>query len=104
MADAWLRSIRMVRADFADETRTLPLSALHRALVAFAEVASRDAIPRAWKHLIAPDSLGVWVRVLRGTTEPAEAFARLDAADSQYGRTTRWETTGDADAAGGEGA
>jgi hypothetical protein len=93
VADAWLRSIRMVRADFADETRTLPLSALHRALVAFTEVSSRDAIPRAWKHLIAPDSLGVWVRVLRGTTEPAEAFARLDAADSQYGRTTRWETT-----------
>ncbi len=93
-ADAWLRSIRMVRADFADETRTLPLSALHRALVAFAEAASRDAIPRAWKYLVAPDSLGVWVRVLRGTTEPAEAFARLDAADSQYGRTTRWETTG----------
>ena len=93
VADAWLRSIRMVRADFTDETRTVPLSALHRALVAFAEVASRDAIPRAWKYLVAPDSLGVWVRVLRGTTEPAEAFARLDAADSQYGRTTRWETT-----------
>ncbi len=92
-ADAWLRSIRMVRADFADETRALPLSALHRALVAFADVASREAIPRAWKHLVAPDNLGVWVRVLRGTTEPAEAFARLDAADSQYGRTTRWETT-----------
>ena len=73
-----------------------PSSALHRALVAFAEVASREAIPRAWKYLVAPDSLGVWVRVLRGTTEPAEAFARLDAADSQYGRTTRWETHGDA--------
>jgi serine/threonine-protein kinase len=91
--DAWLRSIRMVRADFADETRTLPLSTLHRALVVFADAASREAIPRAWKHLVAPDNLGIWVRVLRGTTEPAEAFARLDAADSQYGRTTRWETT-----------
>jgi Protein kinase domain len=92
-ADAWLRTIRMLRADFADETRALPLSGLHRALIAFAESASREAIPHAWKHLVAPDSLGVWVRVLRGTTEPAEAFARLDTADSQYGRTTRWETT-----------
>jgi Protein kinase domain len=91
-ADTWLRGIRMVRADFADETRTLPLAAVHRALVAFADAASPDVIPRAWKHLVAPDSLGVWVRVLRGTTEPSEAFARLDAADSQYGRTTRWET------------
>ncbi len=92
-ADAWLRSIRMMRGDFADETRTVPLAAVHRALVAFAEAASREAIPRAWKHLVAPDNLGVWVRVLRGTTEPTEAFARLEAADSQYGRTTRWETT-----------
>jgi eukaryotic-like serine/threonine-protein kinase len=93
VADGWLRAIRMVGADFSDETRTLPLSALHRALAAFAEVASREDIPRAWRHLIAPDSLGVWVRVLRGTTEPAEAFARLDAVDSQYAGTTRWETT-----------
>ena len=93
VADAWLRSIRMVRSDLDDETRTVPLPTLHRALVAFAEVASRDAILRAWKYLVAPDVLGVWVRVLRGTTGPAEAFARLDAADSQYGRTTRWETT-----------
>jgi hypothetical protein len=92
-ADAWLRGIRMVHDDLDDETRMVPLSALHSALVAFAQLASREAIPRAWRHLVAPDSLGVWVRVLRGTTEPAEAFARLDAVDSQYGRTTRWETT-----------
>jgi protein kinase-like protein len=92
-ADAWLRGIRMVRDDLEDETRMVPLSALHSALVAFAQLASREAIPRSWRHLVAPDSLGVWVRVLRGTTEPAEAFARLDAVDSQYGRTTRWETT-----------
>jgi serine/threonine-protein kinase len=93
VADGWLRTIRMVGADFGDETRTLPLSAIHRALAAFVDVASRETIPMAWKHLVAPDSLGVWVRVLRGTTEPAEAFARLDAVDSQYGGTTRWETT-----------
>jgi hypothetical protein len=93
VADSWLRAIRMVRDDLEDETRMVPLAALHRALVVFAELSSRDIIPRAWRHLVAPDSLGVWVRVLRGTTEPAEAFARLDAVDSQYGRTTRWETT-----------
>jgi hypothetical protein len=92
-ADAWLRGIRMVDDDLEDETRMVPLSTLHRALVAFAQLATREAIPRAWRHLVAPDSLGIWVRVLRGTTEPAEAFARLDAVDSQYGRTTRWEST-----------
>jgi serine/threonine-protein kinase len=92
LADTWLRGVRMVKDDLEDETRMVPLPTVHRALVAFAEMASREAIPRAWKHLVAPDNLGVWVRVLRGTTMPAEAFARLDAADSEYGRTTRWET------------
>jgi serine/threonine-protein kinase len=92
VADTWLRGIRMVRDDLEDESRMVPLPTVHRALVAFAEIGSRDAIPRAWTHLIAPDNLGVWVRVLRGTTTPAEAFARIDSADSEYGRTTRWET------------
>ena len=93
VADSWLRSIRMTRNDLDDETRVVPLPALHRALIAFAELGSREAIPRVSQHLVAPDNLGVWVRVLRGTTSPAEAFGRLDSADSEYGRTTRWETT-----------
>jgi hypothetical protein len=91
-ADAWLRSIRMGRDDLEDETRMLPLPTLHHALVAFTELSSRDAITRATRYLIEPDNLGVWVRVLRGTTAPVEAFARLDAVESEYGRTTRWET------------
>ena len=91
-ADAWLRTIRMVRDDLEDETRMIPLPALHHALVAFAALGLRDAIARATRYLVEPDVLGVWVRVLRGTTAPTEAFARLDSADSEYGRTTRWET------------
>src|SRR5581483_7700241 len=92
-ADAWLRAIRMVRTDLEDETRVVPLPSLHRALVAFADLGSRELIPGLWKYLVAPDNLGVWVRVLRGTSAPAEAFGRLDSGDSEYGRTTRWETT-----------
>jgi len=92
VADGWLRLVRLVREDLEDETRMLPLPTFHRALVAFAEVWAKDAIPRASRQLVAPDNLGVWVRVLRGTTSPSEAFARLDTTDSQYGRTTRWET------------
>jgi serine/threonine-protein kinase len=93
-ADAWLRGIRMVRDDLEDETRMVPLPSLHRALVAFAELGLRDHISRASKYLVESENLGIWVRVLRGTTTPAEAFTRLDAADSEYGRTTRWETIG----------
>jgi serine/threonine-protein kinase len=92
-ADAWVLGLRSVCDDLEDETRLVPLSTLHRALAAFAQVCSRDAIPRSWKYLIEPECLGVWVRVLRGTTEPGEAFARLEGSDSAYGRTTRWETT-----------
>ncbi|MCL2448210.1 MAG: hypothetical protein FWD17_04625, partial [Polyangiaceae bacterium] len=91
-AEAWLRSIRMVRSDLDDETRHIPIAAMHRALVAFVDLAPHDAIPRTSKFLVAPDAMGAWVRVLRGTTEPSMAFARLDATDSQYGPTTRWET------------
>jgi eukaryotic-like serine/threonine-protein kinase len=91
-ADGWLRAIRMVPGDLDDETRLVPLPALHHALAVFAETTSRDAIPGVWPHLIAPDNLGLWVRALRGTTMPAEAFARLDANESEYGRTARWET------------
>jgi hypothetical protein len=91
-ADAWLRGVHLVRDDLTDETRMVPLATFHRALASFATIASRDAIPRASHLLVAPDALGVWVRVLRGTTAPGEAFARLDTTDSQYGRTTRWES------------
>src|SRR5260370_4043933 len=90
--DGWLRSIGMQLDDLDDETRQLPLAAVHNALAAFVELTSREAIPRSSKYLVAPDNLGVWVRILRGTGEPAAAFARLDAVDSQNGRTTRWET------------
>jgi len=90
--DAWLRAVRMQSEDLEDETRMLPLPTVHRALVGFAEATSRAAIARATRHLMAPDVLAFWVRALRGTGTPAEAFSRIDSADSEYGRTTRWET------------
>jgi hypothetical protein len=92
VAETWLRSIHMVRDDLDDETRMVPLPTAHSALIAFAEIGSREAIPRASRYLVDPDALGVWVRTLRGTSTPAEAFSRVDGADSEYGRTTRWET------------
>ena len=92
VAEAWLRTTHMVRDDLDDETHLVPLVALRGALSAYAETMTREAIPGLWRHLIAPDNLGVWMRVLRGTSTPAEAFTRMDSADSEYGRTTRWET------------
>jgi serine/threonine protein kinase len=88
----WLTEIRMGRDDLEDETRRVPLSVLHGALRAFVKRTSKEAIADIAEYLVAPDNLGSWVRVLRGTSNPTEAFARIDSSDSEYGRTTRWET------------
>jgi serine/threonine-protein kinase len=91
-ADAWLtRSARLTRADLDDETRLLPLKALHGALAAFLEEIPAG-LDEAAPHLVAQDNLGVWARILRGARAPEQAFARIDSSDSEHGRTTRWET------------
>lgn len=88
--DAWLAKVRLARADVEDETRLLPLGALHTALQAFvAELP--DSLALVGPYLIAGDNLGTWARLLRGTRAPEEAFARIDSSDSEHGRTTRWE-------------
>lgn len=91
-ADEWLRLARLRRDDLADETRTLPAVTLRSALDAFVAVASREDIERAWPHLVAPNNLGAWARVLRGAASPQQAFTRLDGSESEYARSTRWET------------
>jgi serine/threonine-protein kinase len=91
VASRWLRDLNMEREHLDDETKGVPVVALHGALAAFVEITSREAVEQAWEYLIAPDNLAPWMRVLRGTTRPEDAFARLDA-DADYGRTTRWET------------
>jgi tRNA A-37 threonylcarbamoyl transferase component Bud32 len=88
----WLNAIRMGKGDLEDETRRVPLAVVHGALRAFVALASKEAIADVAEYLVAPDNLGSWVRVLRGTTSPADAFNRIDSTDSEYGRTTRWET------------
>ena len=90
-ADAWLSSVRLDRADLEDETRLLPLVALHSALEAFVKELP-EGMSAIGPYLVAPDNLGVWARVLRGTRAPQEAFGRIDSSDSEHGRTTRWET------------
>lgn len=91
-ADAWLFTIHMLRDDLEDETRPVPLVAVRDALAEFARFSSRNEIPNVWKQLVRPENLGYWMRVLRGTRVPSEAFARIGGQESEYGRTTRWET------------
>jgi serine/threonine protein kinase len=90
--DRLLTSLGTTRADLDDETRRLPLTTFHAALELFAAAASRESIADTWRYLIADDNLGVWMRAIRGTRKPEEAFSRIDGGDSEYGRTSRWET------------
>ncbi|MFO0673011.1 MAG: serine/threonine-protein kinase [Polyangiaceae bacterium] len=92
VADEWLKSIRMLRDDLEDETRGLPLTSYKDALTAFVERTSRAALADTSKFVITVENLAFWMRVLRGTRGPLDAFARLDSTDSEYGRTTRWTT------------
>lgn len=91
-ADEWLRLSRLRRDDLADETRTMPAITLRSALDAFVQVASREEIEKSWPHLVAETNLGAWARVLRGSQSPEQAFSRLDGSESEYARSTRWET------------
>lgn len=88
--EAWLSSLHLKREDVEDETRLLPLGALHAALRAFVD--AQGSLTEMGPHLVALDNLGTWVRLLRGTRAPEDAFARLDLSETEQGRTTRWET------------
>ena len=91
-ADEWLRLSRLRRDDLADETRTMPAITLRSALDAFVQVAAREDIEKTWPHLVAETNLGAWARVLRGSQSPEQSFTRLDGSESEYARSTRWET------------
>ena len=91
-ADVWLKGLRTSRDELEDETRLISVAALHEALVAFSKECGRAEIIEIWPELLAPENLGFWMRVMRGTTSPAQAFSRLDSSESEYGRTTKWET------------
>jgi serine/threonine-protein kinase len=90
--DAWLEKTRMERHDFEDESRTVPIARLHFALRAFVDIAGQGAVDECAVHLLAPDNLGNWTRMLRGSTSPLEALATLEHGDSDLMRTVKWET------------
>lgn len=91
VAQTWLAANRLERTDIDDETRLLPLNALHAALQAFVRELP-DGLDAVGPYLVVPENLGVWARMLRGTRSPEQAFGRIDSSESEHGRTTRWET------------
>ncbi|HEX7666163.1 MAG TPA: serine/threonine-protein kinase, partial [Polyangiaceae bacterium] len=89
--DTWLRSIRAVRDDFEDETRSVPRAMLHVGLRNFVEVTSREAVLDSARFLLVRENSAFWSRVLARATTPFDAYAKLDAGHGEYARTMRWE-------------
>jgi hypothetical protein len=90
--DEFLETVGLHAADIEDETRLIPLETVHKALKRFVELEGQGALPRAAAQLLHKDNLGIWTRILRGAQSPAELFRRLESTESEYGRSTRWET------------
>lgn len=91
-ADAFLLKTRLDREYLDDETRPIPLERWHAALVAFASRWGREGILGISNAVVDRETIGVWTRVLRGTSSAEDAFAQLDAHGSDDALPERWET------------
>ncbi len=91
-ADALLSSLQLSREDLEIETKPIGVGVLHRALEEFVSRWGRDELRETWRGVIAPSNLAVWMRVLRGTSHPEDAFKQLDGYGGDEVRTSRWET------------
>ncbi len=88
----FLAELHLHASDIADETHLLPLSTLHEGLKLAVKKGGAGTIAAAAERLVARENLGVWMRSLRTARVPEELLGRIDATESEYGRTTRWET------------
>lgn len=87
-----LRELHLTDEDLSDETRLFPLPSLHKAIVLYEKVAGEGAFRSAAEKLVSMECIGAWARLLRGSQGPEEALSHQDGSESEYGRTTRWET------------
>ena len=88
-ADAFLLSTRLDREFLSDETRLVPIELWHSALAAFASRWGRESLPSMARAAVHPENLGVWTHVLRGATDIASAYLRLDHFGGEHVWTER---------------
>ena len=87
-----LRELHLTDDDLTDETRLFPLPSLHKAIILYEKLAGEDSLFVAADKLVSMECIGAWSRLLRGSQGPEEALSHQDGSESEYGRTTRWET------------
>ncbi len=91
-ADELLSKLELSADDLANETRPVTMALWLAALELF-DKDYKGELLETWRGVIHPENLGVWMRVLRGVTEPEGAFKQLDGLGSDEVRTGRWETS-----------
>ncbi len=91
-ADAFLLKAKLDRDYLEDETQPLPIELWHAALEAFASRWGREEIRRTVPSVVALENMGVWTRVLRGASEPGQAFRQLEHYGGDEVLTERWHT------------
>jgi serine/threonine-protein kinase len=91
-ARAFRAELKLTENDLVDETRLYPLPLLIRAIDLYEKEAGEGALDAAADMLVSQECIGAWARLLRGTHGPEEALSNQDGSESEYGRTTRWET------------
>jgi hypothetical protein len=87
-----LRELHLTDDDLTDETRLFPLPSLHKAILLYEKLAGEGSLSSAAEKLVSMECIGAWARLLRGSQGPEEALSHQDGSESEYGRTTRWET------------
>ena len=91
-ARAFLAAIDVDESELADETRPLATELVRTSIEAFVKRYGRNALALTWQGAVHPDNAAVWMRVLRGTTEPAGAYRQIQGLGREGHRTTEWET------------
>ncbi len=86
------RELHLTDDDLTDETRLFPLPSLHKAILLYEKIAGEGSLSVAAEGLVSMECIGAWARLLRGSQGPEEALSHQDGSESEYGRTTRWET------------
>jgi serine/threonine-protein kinase len=86
------RDLRLTDDDLTDETRLFPLPSLFKAIELYEALAGEGSLSGAAEQLISMECIGAWSRLLRTSQGPEEALSHQDGSESEYGRTTRWET------------
>lgn len=75
-----------------DEARVVPVELWCRALDEFERLCGPTALEATTPYFVHRENLGVWTRVLRGTTDISDAYRQLDNVGIDFRNRSEWLT------------